>query len=77
VKLVKARGFKYIGLVYHLMTERRRSLSGLNGLRLNGQWCEDPPIIKEMVKKFFRDKRISKEEIKEAMGNFVLISYSG
>jgi len=40
---------------YHLMTKWRRSLSGLNGLRLNGQWCEDSTIIKERVKEFFRD----------------------
>jgi len=38
------------------MTKWRRSLNGLNDLWLNDQWCEDPTIIKESVKEFFKDR---------------------
>jgi len=53
------------------MIKQRRSLtlSGLNGLRVNGQWCKDPPIIKERVKEFFMDSFRAKQRVHLRLDN--------
>ena len=41
---------------FHSVVNWRRRMNSLNGLNIDGEWVEDPLVVKETAKRFFTDR---------------------